>query len=780
MFRIPMILLVSLFGFLTITGLAQTDSEDSSEKEGVSISEEMVVSASRKAEKKLEAPSTIETFTDEDILLSSSTTFSGAAANMKGVDFANGGLALQKISARGFSSSYSSRMLSMVDGRLATLPGAGLPQGNLGTVSSLDIKTIEVVLGPASALYGANASAGVFNVITKNPWDEEGLAVNLKGGEQSLFDAQLRYAGISSDGRWGWKVTGQFMEGDEFDSDNIFFANGQNQTLYTSTLSESEAQAAINAEFAAGTAFRERDLTSFDVSSKKYEVNGYYRNDAILASVTYGWAENDSFGTTNLGRNRIQGWEVEYYNAEITAPHFYFQYTKTENFAGETYSIQNVPGGLVAGVPFEDVISSPALAGFFDASAMEDVEVQTNWSFGDLDLVAGVSYRNYEPDSGATYLDDFRDENGNVIRDISKEETGAYLQLDYRTMEEKLRFTGAVRYDDSSEYDAETSPKFAVTYTPNSNHSIRLNHNRAHRDPAIIENHLFFFGGIARGNLNGYTVRDAEGNETAFPSLVPEIVDTTEVGYRGVWGGSFVFDGVVYSSKYENFISPLQTIAHPAFGTVAIDNATGEEIPFLLTYLNYGEADVEGLDLGLDYYYGSKFNMSVSYGYQNLKSFTNPTNIPDLPFNTPKNKYKASFNFFDIGLDNTFASLQARHTDEYAYSSGRWNGVIQANTIADMALGYKWKDQDMVFKLSVSNLFDSDKTELIGVPAIPRKRPGVSGLFLFGNQLRKDALFEWCLQFLASDPTRVSRCLSRCRAPHNRSCCRWPGIGKVR
>ena len=79
----------------------------------------------------------------------------------KGIDFSDAGIGDQRISARGFATQFNSRMITMVDGRIATLPGNGLPQGNLLPQSGLDMKAVEVVVGPASALYGPNAHSGV-------------------------------------------------------------------------------------------------------------------------------------------------------------------------------------------------------------------------------------------------------------------------------------------------------------------------------------------------------------------------------------------------------------------------------------------------------------------------------------------------------------------------------------------------------------------------------------------------------------------------------------------
>ena len=685
------------------------EKEDEKNPEGTPIVVEQVVSASKRPEKRLEAPATVETVGEEALLLSSSTTFSGALAQVKGVDFANGGINLQKISTRGFSSSFNSRMLSLVDGRLSTLPGAGLPQGGLSPVSSLDIKSMELVLGPAGALYGSNTTAGVLNIITKSPWDEQGLSIAGKFGDQDLVNGRFRFAEVFND-RWGFKITGEYLDADEFDSDNVFDVAGQNQTSYGS-------QAEIDAAIAAGLAYREQDLVrDYTTTSSKYEVSGYYQSDFALFQGTYGWSKNDGFGVTNVGRNRIEGWEIEHYQAKAVADHWFFEYTHTKEDAGDTYAIDGVPAGLAAGLTLEQASEA---AVFINKSSLDDFELQGNYQFGDLFVVGGVSHRIYEPNSEGSYLDDFVLPNGEV-RDISRDETGLYMQLDYRTLEDRLRLVAAARYDEFTEFDSKFSPKFGATYTIGS-HVLRANYITSYRVPEIIETHLFFLGGIARGNNDGFDVFDLDGNPVAsYDPLEAEEVETFELGWRGILGDSVVADAVAYTSKYDNFISPLQFIANAGAGTVAVSRRDGETIPVLLTYLNYGEAEINGADLGLEFYFNPQITLKTSVGYTDLDSFSNNTTIPDIPFNTPEWKYKGDLLLKDYFAKGTFLNLGARNVAAYDYLSGRWNGRIQSSTIVDMAVGYQVPKADWLLKLSVSNLFDQDDTELLGTPAIPR------------------------------------------------------------
>lgn len=721
------LLLMLLGALLNLPTWAWQEEKDDKDKAEIEV--EMVVSASRKAEKKLEAPVTIEAVPAAVIEESAQPTPLDAAATMKGVDYVKGGLNYQRVSARGFSTSYQERMLSMVDGKLATLPGAGTPQGFLQPTVPLDVKGVEVVLGPASALYGANASAGVYNVLTKSPWDEKGTAVSARVGEQSLVNLQLRHAGVHDNGKFAWKIVAEYLTGDDFDSDNVYFADGSNQTTHTAE----QTAAALRRDDPnpANWAWREDELASLDVNSKKYEANFYYNvNEDWRIGANYGWSENDALTTTNLGRNRLEDWEIKEYGIDIFHPNFYFQYNHTENAGGNTFGVQNVPPFLAAGLPQDAVVNDPTRALVYDASELDDMEIQFNYDFGVIDMVAGASYREYAPDSFGTYLDDFRGPNGEELAPIKRDETGYYVQFDARLMDEKLRITGAVRQDDSNEYDSQTSPKFSIAYN-GGNHNFRLGYNQAHRDPSILENHLFFAGGVALGNGRGWRVQSLVTGEIVaeYDALVPEEVKTIEAGYRGVLGGGVFIDLVYYQSDYSDFISALQTIAfalHPTNPTVAID-ADGNVHPVVLTYLNYGEADVYGYDIGLDWYYGDHFHLNASYGFSKLDEFINPTPIPDLPYNTPESKIKLAFTWKDIVTENTFLKITARNVDEYNYISGRWvatdaspGGPVESRTTIDLATGYTWEAQQLSMKLGVTNVTDEDSAVLPGIPAARR------------------------------------------------------------
>src|SRR5690606_13423783 len=86
------------------------------------------------------------------------------------------------------------RMVQFIDGMDNQAPGLNFPVGNLVGASDIDLASVELISGAASALYGANAFQGVVSMISKDPFNYPGLQVRVKGGSREMFDGQIRYA----------------------------------------------------------------------------------------------------------------------------------------------------------------------------------------------------------------------------------------------------------------------------------------------------------------------------------------------------------------------------------------------------------------------------------------------------------------------------------------------------------------------------------------------------------------------------------------------------------
>ena len=180
----PFSLTVSSVGFesATVEVTSATGSLTIQLSEGSTQLDEIVVSASRMAERIFESPVTVEKFSLQKIENTPSADYFNGLANLKGVSLVEAGLVFNQVQIRGFSDIYNEGLVTLVDGMNNQMPVFGFAVGNLIGLNELDVQSIELVPGAASALYGADAYKGILFLNSKNPFDHQGISVKVKQG----------------------------------------------------------------------------------------------------------------------------------------------------------------------------------------------------------------------------------------------------------------------------------------------------------------------------------------------------------------------------------------------------------------------------------------------------------------------------------------------------------------------------------------------------------------------------------------------------------------------
>ncbi len=202
---------------------------------GLTISEVVVSAASRKEERILEAPLSIERIGLSELRNTASIDAYGTVNNLKGVTASTGSISFTSVNTRGFADMQNWRFVQLLDGMDASVPTFNYPLGGASGPADIDIASIEIVPGANSALYGANAFNGIMSIKTKSPWLYQGLSAYVKGGVTSqegvgsnpLFDVGFRYAKNFND-KFAFKVNfGYFTATDWTANDNTFHVNGR-------------------------------------------------------------------------------------------------------------------------------------------------------------------------------------------------------------------------------------------------------------------------------------------------------------------------------------------------------------------------------------------------------------------------------------------------------------------------------------------------------------------------------------------------------------------------
>jgi outer membrane receptor protein involved in Fe transport len=131
------------------------------------LGQEVVVSASRVEESILRSPVSVEKMDIIAIRDVPQASFYDALNNMKGVEMSTQSLTFKSFNTRGFNANGNVRTVQMIDGMDNQAPGLNFSVGNIVGISELDLESVELLPGAASALYGPNAINGILLMNSK-------------------------------------------------------------------------------------------------------------------------------------------------------------------------------------------------------------------------------------------------------------------------------------------------------------------------------------------------------------------------------------------------------------------------------------------------------------------------------------------------------------------------------------------------------------------------------------------------------------------------------------
>ena len=655
----------------------------------------VVVSASRRVEKITDAPATVTRLEAAQIANSVGNSFAGALKEVKGIDFIQVGITAVAINARGFNSSFNNRMLMMEDGRVAVLPENGLPVGGFTTIPKVDLAGVEVLIGPGSALYGPDASNGVLTLETKDPRQYQGSTLEVAGGLRSFMDIQGRHAGVTESGRFGYKVSGEYLSANDF----------QNELRYAGNVREQGIGGSVD--------------WKTDVMRGEGALVYYRGNDRLEFNL--GGSKSNGVGQTNVGRNQLVDWQYRHAQLKYTSPRWYANAYATQSLSGDTYAINRYS---TARPVTPATISDDSVAKLSDFPAegrLYAAEVQGNATVAPLAgtrLVYGAQLRRDDVSSKREWLID-RLTGKNLILN----QQGVYGQSE-TPLGARFRLVLSGRYDKSTAYDANFSPKAGLLYTPVNDQTFRVTYNQAFKTPTTLNNYFSIpdfvklatgFGGFGvYGNKDGFTVQNATGTTIAtYKPLVPEKNTTYEVGYKGILRNRLFVDAAYYQSDYEHFISPLVTINAHLSGTFAYD-ASGQRIvspngaQSVLTYLNLGKAKLKGMDAGVRWVLTDNLAASGTLSLTKLSRVEKqPTDPPAVLEATALNTTPTKWN---VGMDfnaperNLLGGFTVRHVTGYNFRSGINAGIIPTFETLDLTLGRRFPSLGAQLNISLQNL----------------------------------------------------------------------------
>lgn len=399
------------------------------------LGKEVVVTASRVEENILRSPVAIQKLDIRSIRESPSPSFYDALENVKGVQMTTSSLTFKIPNTRGFNIPSNYRFMQLVDGVDMQAATLGVPLGNAVGPTELDIASVEITPGAASALYGMNAINGMSNLITKSPFLYQGLSVYQKTGinhvggtgrdVSNLTETAIRYAKAFNN-KFAFKVNLSYMRGTDWVSDTRKDQNPNSQKTANPAYPELSGSAnaafdgwnkygddalagsntvsitglSINGETnktltVARSGYWERDLVSPTVDNLKFDAGLHYKlNDKLELSYSYRIGKMD--GVFQRG-NKIQldNVIVQNHKAELRGSDFLLRaYVSKEN-SGDSYNVKPLADNL-------DLASggSNSAWGAKYKAALLNYAANNGGALNSANLAAAVAYARAQADNG--------------------------------------------------------------------------------------------------------------------------------------------------------------------------------------------------------------------------------------------------------------------------------------------------------------------------------------------------------------------------------------------
>jgi iron complex outermembrane receptor protein len=478
------------------------------------VFEETVVTASKSAQSPLDAPNSTSIITEQDIRLSGITKIPELLRRLAGVDIAETTGSQTEVSLRGFNQRLSNKILVLINGRSVYVDLLGTTIWAVLSIGVEDIERIEVVRGPGSALYGADAMNGVVNIITKTP-GEGGSGFNVGYGDGNTTHGTAYASG--RDKELAWRLSAGY---DYLPRWSREVPSGR-QDLYLTTSDQ-------------------------NLSQQTYRLDGTVTRQVgkdILLGVQGGYAGGnfEILGVGPVNDLVIPG----FYGADVTA------YLNSKHFEARAF-LNRFEGNAALNAV---TIGQSTMPSMFNLNVL-DGEVQYIGQFEtgskiDHDLHIGLNYRLKEVTWSYLANSEIENHAGLFVHDEVR--LGKYFAIigDYRA--DYVPYLNTIVQ----------SPRGSILFHPSAKSTVRGIVGTSFRTPTFLESYTGF--SIPLPVTGGAQLSDGARPDQPGFKVQPEQNFTTELGYLNSESDYFTFD----SSFFYNHVSNLIDIAPTRPVTVA-------------------------------------------------------------------------------------------------------------------------------------------------------------------------------------------------------------------
>ncbi|HTH23589.1 MAG TPA: TonB-dependent receptor [Vicinamibacterales bacterium] len=698
-----------LLSLASATAFAQTGTQQPPPKpeEPPVYEEQVVVTASKVEQQLVNAPATVSVVTADVIASTPATNYAELFKSVPGVNVSQTSARDFNITMRGAASTLATSTLALLDGRSLYLDFFGFVAWDLLPVNPNELKQIEVIRGPASAVWGANAMNGVVNFISKTPRELNGNSAtmtfgtfgrDIDGGQQlgngALFGINGTHARAVND-RWAYKLS----------------AGG-----YTSDPYARPTGAIPN-----GTGTQYPNYTNTGTTQPKFDARVDYDQEKYKLVFAGGYSGTDGIFHTGIGPFDGTGVGVGYGT---------MRYTR---------------GGLKFNV-FTNILNGEALGLLAIGTDGQPILFQFNTKTYDVEFgnINTVGTRNVISYGGNVRFNSF--DLSIAPRGDSRTELGGYIQ-DEIFLNDKVRISLGARLDkyDNIE-DPVFSPRATLILKPNPANALRVSYNKAFRSPSLINNFLetTIINRVDLAQINP-AFAGLPGRNFAFPlnavgneGLSEESNESYEIAYTGIINNRATVSAAVYWTKstdeifftqtgrYRALAPPpnwLQTfspggtpilppqqilgileVLPPACASPVAECTTGG-LPSEFSYRNLGTVKNKGFELGVDGAVSQALNVFVNYSYQAEPEPDFALSEINLP---PTNRFNAGLNF---SQGHYLGNLSVSFVDDAFFQDvldARFAGPTEAYTQVNGAFGVKFLRDKLQTTIKVINLLDED------------------------------------------------------------------------
>ena len=359
--KLPFVLVISSIGYAPKeVVITQSSAINVVLKPTSLLLNEVVTAATRVNENILQSPVSIEKMNNKAITENPAFTFYDGLESLKGIEAVTSSLTYKQINTRGFNDTGNPRFLQLIDGVDNQTPGLNFAVGNLLGASDIDMESAEVIPGAASVLYGPDAFNGALLMKTKDPFQYQGLTLQVKSGlnhigedgvsPKGLYDFAARYAKAFNN-KFAFKLNAAYLTGIDWYADNYTDINqsvpanmrGPNDPGRDGlNIYGDEVQKTLpGIGLVSRTGYEEKDLMNYNVYSLKLNGELAYRiSNNLEAIYQYNYAKGTA-SYTGSSRYDLNDFVLQTNRLELKGSNFFIRSYSVAESSGNSYNTRS-------------------------------------------------------------------------------------------------------------------------------------------------------------------------------------------------------------------------------------------------------------------------------------------------------------------------------------------------------------------------------------------------------------------------------------------------------